>query len=213
MRTPPTTSDETPGLSKSISGKGDHRLVPRESAETFRALMENRGTSETNSAVVDSEQKREVESSELRVRSPESESFSATDLTQPQEHQQLSLATLQNAAHKNVSIPAAVNNAALIDLIEKHVRQLMISEGGLSYRPTSKIILRLTKHTLAETDLHLSRTDSGWRLQANARSADAFRAIEEFTPDLAERFVDQSLGTIEVEAELGIEAQHRDNPR
>lgn len=214
MRTPASisTANESPGLSRTVSGKGDQRLVSEEAVETFRALMENR---DSNARALDSEQKQLLELDELRVRSSESENSTATDLTQLQENQQLPVATLLYAAREasRPSTPGTASTTAVIDLIEKHVRQLLISEGGLNYRPTSKILLRLSRNTLAATELLLSRTDGGWRLHANARSADALHAIEEFAPELAKRFADRSLGTIEVEPELHAVTDYRENPR
>lgn len=214
MRTPASisTANESPGLSRTASGKGDQRLVSEEAVESFRALIENR---DANARALEGEQKQSLELDELRARSSDSENSSATELTRLHENQQLPIATLMYAAREAGGPPAPVTTSttAVIDLIEKHVRQLLISEGGLSYRPTSKILLRLNRNTLAATELLLSRTDSGWRLHANARSADALHVIEEFTPELAKRFADRSLGKIEVEPELHAGSDHRENPR
>ena len=96
--------------------------------------------------------------------------------------------------------PAVTNVAALIDLIEKHVRRMLVSEGGLEHSGRAKVLLRMSGTTLAHTDLLLSKTDSGWKLEADARSAEAFRAIQEFAPDLSTRFEQRALGDIEIEA-------------
>ncbi len=93
--------------------------------------------------------------------------------------------------------------AGLTDLIEKHVRQLLVSDsarGGAG--SDARVMLRLADSTLSGTDLMLTRGDSGWALRAEASSAAALDALHECTPDLVERFAAGGLGKLSVETVL-----------
>lgn len=90
---------------------------------------------------------------------------------------------------------------ALADMLERHVRQLAVSAGGIR-GDDGQVLLRLSDATLPGTDLLLSRTESGWRLRADVRSRGSFDAIRQAAPQLAERFAARDLGTLEIEPHL-----------
>lgn len=105
-------------------------------------------------------------------------------------------------ALRDVQAPAAappppVNTAAFAELIERHVRQLAVGDGGPE--GDGSILLRLADSTLPGTDLLLSRTADGWLLRADVRSRYSFDAISDAAPQLAERFASRNLGTLTVE--------------
>lgn len=93
--------------------------------------------------------------------------------------------------------PPPVNATAIAELIERHVRQLAVGEGGPE--GDGKILLRLADSTLPGTDLLLSRTADGWLLRADVRSRYSYDAIREAAPRLAERFASLDLGELTIE--------------
>lgn len=93
---------------------------------------------------------------------------------------------------------AAANPAALAQMLERHVRQFAVSEGG-TLNGEGQVLLRLDDSTLPGTDLMLSRTADGWLLQADVRSSQSFDAIREAAGKLGERFSERGLGTLVVE--------------
>lgn len=94
--------------------------------------------------------------------------------------------------------PPAANPAALAQMLERHVRQLAVTEGG-ARDGEGRILLRLDESTLPGTDLMLTRTTDGWLLQADVRSSESFEAIREAAGQLGERFAARGLGNLVVE--------------
>lgn len=109
----------------------------------------------------------------------------------------------QHMAAQAQSMPAAAppppaNPATLAQMLERHVRQFAVSEGG-TLNGDGQVLLRLDEATLPGTDLMLSRTADGWVLQADVRSAESFDAIRQAAGQLGERFAERGLGTLVVE--------------
>lgn len=94
--------------------------------------------------------------------------------------------------------PAAANPAALAQMLERHVRQFAVSEGGARHGE-GQVLLRLDEATLPGTDLMLTRTVDGWLLQADVRSAESFDAIRQAAGQLGERFAERGLGNLVIE--------------
>ncbi len=97
----------------------------------------------------------------------------------------------QNLAHQasgtTSALPAPpVNSTAFAELLERHVRQLAVSEGSAA-SDDGQVLLRMADTTLAGTDLLLSRTSDGWLLRADVRSRDSFDAIQQAGSQLSER--------------------------
>jgi len=89
---------------------------------------------------------------------------------------------------------------ALAELIERHVKQLLVPDAtSRSSAQSREIMLTLKDSVLPATELWLSRTDNGWRLRADTRSADSYRALVDGAPQLIERFAAGNLGTLEVD--------------
>lgn len=109
-------------------------------------------------------------------------------------------AALREAGLPPPTAPTPVNPNAFADLVERHVRQLAISRGGLD-KGDGQVLLRLSDSTLPGTDLLLSRTDNGWRLKADTRSRDSYDAILAAAPGLAKRFADRDMGTLTIDPE------------
>ncbi len=109
----------------------------------------------------------------------------------------------QHLAAQAQSMPASAppppaNPATLARMLERHVRQFAVSEGG-TLNGDGQVLLRLDESTLPGTDLMLSRTADGWVLQADVRSAESFDAIREAAGQLGERFAQRGLGSLVVE--------------
>lgn len=92
---------------------------------------------------------------------------------------------------------------ALAELIERHVKQMLVPDAASrSSAQSREIMLTLKNGLLPDTELWLSRTPTGWHLRANTHSADAYRSLVDSAPQLIERFADSRLGELEVEPSL-----------
>ena len=110
---------------------------------------------------------------------------------------------LRDGAHMAQSAPAtaAANPAAFAELVERHVRQLAVGGNTASDRD-GQVLLRLADSTLPGTDLMLSKTADGWLLRADVRSRGSYDAIREAAPELAKRFAERNLGTLEIDPQF-----------
>jgi len=88
---------------------------------------------------------------------------------------------------------------ALAELIEKHVKQMLVSATASSRLRAREVLLRMNDDALPGTDLWLSRTTGGWQLRADLRSRDAYDALLASSEDLIRRFADSSLGELTIE--------------
>lgn len=108
---------------------------------------------------------------------------------------------LRDGAHvAQTAPPPAVNTSAFTDLVERHVRQLAVGNSGDAR--DGQVLLRMADSTLPGTDLLLSRTADGWLLRADVRSRGSYDAIREAAPELAKRFAERNLGTLEIAPEF-----------
>lgn len=100
------------------------------------------------------------------------------------------------------AVPAPpVNSSAFAELLERHVRQLAVSDNATAGED-GQVLLRMADSTLARTDLLLSRTSDGWLLRADVRSRDSFDAIRNAGSQLSERFAERGLGSLTIEPHL-----------
>ena len=98
------------------------------------------------------------------------------------------------------AMPAPVGASnAVVELIERHVRQLAVAGGASDPRGEGQVLLRMSDATLPGTDLLLSRDGEGWVLRADVRSRGSYDAIREAAPELAKRFAERNLGTLRVD--------------
>lgn len=109
---------------------------------------------------------------------------------------------VQQAPGTTTALPTpAVNSSAFADMLERHVRQLAISDSAAGGED-GQVLLRMADSTLPGTDLLLSRTADGWLLRADVRSRDSFDAIREAGGRLSERFAQRGLGTLSIDPHL-----------
>lgn len=90
---------------------------------------------------------------------------------------------------------------ALAELIERHVKQLLVPDARSSAQ-SREIMITLKNGVLPGTELWLSRTDKGWKLRADTRSPDAYRQLLDGAPQLIERFASRQLGELEIDPSL-----------
>jgi hypothetical protein len=119
----------------------------------------------------------------------------------------LALHQAQLVMQQNVEQPAPANNAslapALAELIERHVKQLLVPDASSSSAAQSReIMITLKDGLLPGTELWLSRSDNGWTLRADTRSSAAYRSLVEGAPQLIERFANSRLGELSVQPTL-----------
>lgn len=106
--------------------------------------------------------------------------------------------TLASAAQTQAPQQTA-QKRQLSELVERHLRQLLISERG---EGDPRVLLRLDDAALPDTDLWLSREAGQWTLQAQTSNAESHALLAACADALVQRFADSALGTIEVRAEL-----------
>lgn len=93
---------------------------------------------------------------------------------------------------------AVPTNPAVVELIEKHVRQLLASEGASRGEAGSFVMLKLDQDVLPDTHLRLEKTTNGWRIEADTTDHSAMAVINEHTGMLQDRFRQAGLGDLEV---------------
>lgn len=97
--------------------------------------------------------------------------------------------------------PPAVATATLADMIERHVRQMLVEVSTADARGEGgRLMLRLCDDTLPATDLTLSRTEQGWSLSTESADAGTAAMIRDAAPALVKRFEAMRLGALEVQA-------------
>lgn len=112
----------------------------------------------------------------------------------------------QQMVHHAVTQPAsaaqaaAFNPQAFSEMVEKHVKQLAVSQDNVR---DGQVLLRMDDRTLPATNLLLSRNpQGGWTLKADTTSRESFNAISRAIPSLSRRFSEAGLGQIEVDSEF-----------
>ncbi|MFC4729881.1 hypothetical protein [Coralloluteibacterium thermophilus] len=99
-----------------------------------------------------------------------------------------------------VPLPQAAPTAtAFAELLERQVRQMLVSAGGIDAHGNGEVLLRMSDATLPGTDLTLARGPEGWVLRADVRSRDSYEAIQRAAPELARRFAERNLGELSIE--------------
>lgn len=88
---------------------------------------------------------------------------------------------------------------ALSELLQKHVRQMLVTDPRSARGRPREVLLRMQNDALPGTDLWLTRTDSGWSLRAEVSSRDAYDTLLEFQDELVKRFADSRLGELSIE--------------
>jgi hypothetical protein len=92
---------------------------------------------------------------------------------------------------------------ALAELIERHVKQLLVPDAtSRSAAQAREIMITLKDGLLPGTELWLSRTSNGWKLRADTRSSTAYRSLVDGAPQLIERFAQSQLGALEISPTL-----------
>lgn len=194
------------------SAAGEQRAPPsREHVERFRSLMQARGQAHEHDGASGKHARNAAEparTADSQPRAPQpfergdeesGRHRHRTDALPPGDNA-VQLAA-QLAAPPPASAPAAplpVNPNAFADLLERHVRQLAVSAGGVG-KDGGQVLLRLSDSALPGTDLLLSRTADGWLLRADVRSRGSFDAIRDAAPALAKRFAERKLGTLTID--------------
>jgi hypothetical protein len=107
---------------------------------------------------------------------------------------------MRDGAMPTQAPPPVTNPQAFAELIERHVRQLAVDDA-VARGDSGQMLLRMSDATLPGTDLLLSRNSNGdgWILRADVRSRSSFDAIREAAPQLAKRFAERNLGTLEID--------------
>lgn len=92
--------------------------------------------------------------------------------------------------------------ASFAELLERHVRRLLVGEGANERGRDGQVMLRLSDESLPGADLFLARTSQGWTLRAETDRLDTLETIRRHAPALVERFAERALGSLEIDAEL-----------
>jgi hypothetical protein len=87
---------------------------------------------------------------------------------------------------------------ALAELIERHVKQLLVPDTHSSAQ-SREIMITLKDGVLPGAELWLSRTDKGWKLRVDTHTPESYRQLLEGAPQLVERFAEKHLGELEID--------------
>lgn len=116
--------------------------------------------------------------------------------------QQAQQVLLQSAEQPAPAMQAALA-PALAELIERHVKQLLVPDSNSrSSAQAREIMITLKNGVLPGAELWLSRTDKGWKLRADMRNTEAYRQLLDGAPQLIERFASRQLGELEIDPVL-----------
>ena len=85
---------------------------------------------------------------------------------------------------------------AIAELIERHIRRALASVDPESQ--DGEIRIELSDAVFPGTALSLKRTADGWQLTATADNRQSLDELNQFAPDLVERFEKASLGRLQV---------------
>ncbi|MFK8014898.1 MAG: hypothetical protein AB8G17_05625 [Gammaproteobacteria bacterium] len=92
--------------------------------------------------------------------------------------------------------------AVVAQLLEKHVKQLLVSDSTAVRSEQPSVMLNLTDAVLPGTQLTLTQTEQGWRLDSRSSSASSYRAVRDLAPQLQERFSERGLGELLLDVRL-----------
>lgn len=107
---------------------------------------------------------------------------------------------MADAAQQAQAATASGNVApALAELVQKHIRQMLVSDPRSSRGRSREVLLRMQNDVLPGTDLWLTQTDGGWQLRADVRSRDAYDTLLANQDELVQRFADSALGKLSIE--------------
>lgn len=112
--------------------------------------------------------------------------------------QQAQQVVMHHAAEQPAAAAQATLAPALAELIERHVKRLLVPESQSSAQ-AREVMITLKDGVLPGTELWLSRTDNGWKLRADTHTPEAYRQLLESAPQLVERFASKRLGELEID--------------
>lgn len=189
----PSTEAERSGR---VRAPGDARApAPTRAVDAFREAMQRAGATDVQ-APRERLQSEHARDEGLRRQAPPTERSDLPGL------EAATTAMLAPAAAPQAPAgPGGPDPQAIAALIERHVRQLFVSEGGLE-RDSGDVLLRLDESTLPGTDLILRREGSRWRLEAQVGSRGVLEQVNRFAPELAARFAARGLGDLQVVSSL-----------
>lgn len=120
----------------------------------------------------------------------------------PQALQHAQQVLLQSAEQPAPAMQASLA-PALAELIERHVKQMLVPDtNSRSSAQSREIMITLKNGVLPGAELWLSRTDKGWKLRADMRNTEAYRQLLDGAPQLIERFASRQLGELEIDPVL-----------
>lgn len=202
--------------SRKAEGEGKREPASKESVQRFRQVMQEareefagakgkgeQGSQKLAEAEVAARQMASQDAIEAsRQLTGDSEAFQQmkTDPAEMLAMMQVQSA-LRDGGHAAQAPPTMANPAAFSELLERHVRQLAVGGNTASDRD-GQVLLRLADATLPGTDLMLTKTADGWVLRADVRSRDSYDAIQDAAPELARRFAERNLGSLEIASEF-----------
>ncbi len=196
MRAEPTSASRNAESAHEAHRHDGRKPAESDAVERFRALLEQaqgRQAEARHEAAHTPDDTPPAAESE-RVRQPDP--VSATD---PGWMQNIQRVWLEQAAAPASATQAAPPPAAtLADLVERHVRQLLVGESTAS-GDANQVMLRLSDDTLPDTDLLLTRSTQGWTLRVEAGRAESARSVQQGVGQLVERFRERHLGRLDIE--------------
>lgn len=117
-----------------------------------------------------------------------------TEMTSAPTQPQAMTAAPQQAAAASASLAPA-----LAELVQKHVKQMLVSDPRSGRGRSREVLLRMQNDVLPGTDLWLTQTENGWQLRADVRSRDAYDTLLANQDELVQRFAEGALGKLTIE--------------
>ena len=106
------------------------------------------------------------------------------------------------SAAQGTGAAPAYHPAVVAQLLEKHVRQLLVSSSQTAARDAPQVMLNLTDAVLPGTQILLAQTETGWRLESQSSSPESYSTIKALAPQLRERFAERGLGELQLDVVL-----------
>lgn len=100
---------------------------------------------------------------------------------------------------QQAAVAAGVIAPGIAELLEKHVKQMLVSDSRGTRLRSREVLLRMQSDILPGTDLWLTQTRNGWQLRADVRSRDAYDTLLANQDELIQRFADSALGELSIE--------------
>lgn len=183
--------DGKPVHERATTGANASQKPPQKAAEGDANLVSAARQAQRGSPVQEGDETSQEHSSTTGAQSPVPHAL-ASDAPMP-------LPQGTGDAPQQVAATAGNTAPTIAALLEKHVKQMLVSDPRSLRGQSREVLLRMQSDVLPGTDLWLSQTRNGWQLRADVRSRDAYDTLLANQDELIQRFADGALGELTIE--------------